>query len=190
MFGGVLRIPPPSAVSTAIDPIYYAFGLIALLLVGVLLRSRPYRGRWAATDWRWLVLGLLLGVAEVLVFAILGPLFSGESIRLRPTWPITTGGLFVTFLYQMGHTAILEEPLFRGFLWGYLEHRRWHPAYIWQLQAVVFWLAHLRYIERPFTFWVALPIGGLVFGWPSWKSKSISASLLAHAAYNTVGAFF
>lgn len=190
VFGTVLRIPPPSAVASAIDPTYYAFGLIALVLAVVVHRSRKIRGRWASTDWRWLVMGAFSGLVLVPVFAILGPLFSGESIRLRPAWPITTGALFLTFIYQMGHTAILEEPVFRGFLWGYLEQRRWHPAYIWQLQAALFWIAHLRYYERPFTLWVALPVGGLLFGWLSWKSRSISASLLAHAVYNTVGAFF
>lgn len=189
-FGTVLRIPPQSALSSAYGPIYYAFGLIALALVGVVLRSRENRAGLAGTDWRWLVLGPFLGVVLALVLGTLASVFSRGNIRLQAAWPVTTGGLFLTFLYHMGHSAILEEPAFRGFLWGYLEQHRWHPASIWQLQAVVFWLAHLRYLEHPFTFWVALPIGGLVFGWLSWKSKSISASLLAHAAYNTVGAFF
>ena len=35
VFGTVLRIPPQSALSSAFGPIYYAFGLIALLLAGV-----------------------------------------------------------------------------------------------------------------------------------------------------------
>lgn len=175
VFGTVLRIPPPSAVSTANEPTYYAFGIIALALGLIVLRSRRYPGRWAGADWRWLVLGLLLGVVQVLVIATLGPLFSGESIRLRSTWPITTGGLLLTFLYQIGHSAILEEPAFRGFLWGYLEQRRWHPAYIWQLQAALFWIAHLNYFDRPFTLWISLPVAGLLYGWLSWKSGSISA---------------
>ena len=190
VFGTVLRIPPPSAVSTAIDPIYYAFGLIALVLAVVVLRSRQFRGRWARTNWRWLVLGLLLEVGLGLFLATVASVFSRLSIALQQAQQITTGAFFLTFLFEMGHSAILEEPAFRGFLWGYLEQRGWHPASIWQFQAALFWLAHLRYIDTPFTFWIAVPAGGLLLGWLSWKSKSISASLLAHAAYNSLGALF
>ena len=190
VFGTVLRIPPQSALSSAFGPIYYAFGLVALVLAVVIFRSRQNRAGFARTDWRWLVFGFFLGVVMALVLGTLASVFTRGNIRLQAAWPITAGGFVLTFFYHMGHSAILEEPAFRGLLWGYLEQHRWHSASIWQLQAVLFWLAHVRYIERPFTFWIALPVGGLIFGWLSWKSRSISASLLAHAAYNTVGAFF
>lgn len=190
LFGSILRIPPQVELGSAFGPIYFVFGLTALGLGVVVFRSRQNRAGLAGMDWRWLVVGLLSGVVLALVLGTFGSVISRGSIRLQPAWPITTGGLFLTFLYQMGHSAILEEPAFRGFLWGYLERHRLHPASIWQLQAVLFWLAHLRYLDRPFTLWIALPVGGLVFGWLSWKSRSISASLLAHAAYNTIGAFF
>jgi membrane protease YdiL (CAAX protease family) len=190
VFGTVLRIPSPSEVTTPSDPIYYAYGLIALALAIVVIRSRQFRGRWARTNWRWLVLGLFLAVVLGLFLATVASVFSRLSIALLPARQITTGAFFLTFLSEMGHSAILEEPAFRGLLWGYLEQRGWHPASIWQFQAALFWLAHLRYIDTPFTFWIAVPAGGLLLGWLSWKSKSISASLLAHAAYNSLGALF
>ena len=190
VFGTVLRIPSSSDVSTASDPIYYAFGLIALILAIVVIRSRQLPGRWARTNWRWLVLGLFLEVVLGFFLATFASVFSRLSLAMQPTQPIVIGAFFLTFLFEMGHSAILEEPAFRGFLWGYLEQRGWHPASIWQFQAFLFWLAHLRYIDTPFTFWIAIPAGGFLLGWLSWKSKSVSASLLAHVAYNSLGALF
>jgi membrane protease YdiL (CAAX protease family) len=103
---------------------------------------------------------------------------------------VTAGGLLIGFLSFLGNSAVLEEPAFRGFLWGYLEDFRWKPIQIWLLQAAMFLLAHLRYIDRPFTFLVAVPAAGLLFGWLSWKSRSIAASLVAHAAYNSIATYF
>lgn len=61
IFGTFLRIPRPSNMAAGIDPTYYAFGLVALVLLVVILRSRGEPNRWAPVDWRWLGIGLLSG---------------------------------------------------------------------------------------------------------------------------------
>jgi membrane protease YdiL (CAAX protease family) len=109
---------------------------------------------------------------------------------IQTTRPLTAVGLAVVFLAFLADSAIQEEAVFRGFLWGYLETLGLKQPMIWLLQAGLFWIAHLRYLDRPFTFWLALPASGLLLGWLSWKSKSISASVLAHAAYNSMASYF
>jgi membrane protease YdiL (CAAX protease family) len=88
----------------------------------------------------------------------------------------------------MSRAVILEEPVFRGFLWGFLRERGWNEKVIWLSQAALFWLAHLNYVQRPYTFWLVIPLSGLVYGWLAWKSRSLAPSMLAHAAYNSLAA--
>ncbi len=190
IFGVVVTVPSAAGGGTALELMYCAFGLIAPVLVVVIVRARHSLGRWAPTNLNWLGLGLGSAVALRLVVSALDSIVTGRELPVQSAGPMTAGGLFAVFLTFMGNSAVLEEPAFRGFFWGYLEDLRWKPVWIWLLQAALFWLAHLRYIDRPYTFWVALPAAGLLLGWLSWKSRSVSTSLLAHAAYNTVGAFF
>lgn len=190
LFGTLLRLPSATSDGTPLDPLYCAFGAVALLLVVALLRSRPAGISWAHPSWEWIGLGLISGVGPVLLASVARMLVSGNPSPIEAALPLSAGGLVFMFLYWMGHSAIIEEPAFRGFLWGYLEQRGWGGLRIWFLQAALFWLAHVRYIDRPYTFWVAVPAGGLLFGWISWKSRSVGPALLAHAAYNSLAAFF
>lgn len=91
----------------------------------------------------------------------------------------------VAFLYQLGFAAISEEPLFRGFLWGYLRRSGWREVYVWLAQAALFMSAHLYFKDAlPFQFWIAVPASGLLFGVLAWRSRSITPGMMAHAAYN------
>ena len=189
LFGTFLRLPSSTDDPSSVYSIYYGFGVVALALVGLILRSRSARNRWAPVSWGWLGLGLISGLGLALAIALLGTIASGSRFSLYTGPPLTTAGLIFAFLYAMGHSAIIEEPAFRGFLWGYLEQHRWKGVGIWLFQGALFWLSHFRYFDRPLMFWVALPAGGLIFGWLSWRSRSVAACLVAHAAYNGLGAF-
>jgi len=135
-----------------------------LVLLAVILRSRSAVNRWARASWEWIPLGLLSGVGPILLAAVVRMLVSGDPSPIGGALPLSTVGLVFMFLYQMGNSAIIEEPAFRGFLWGHLEQRGWSGVRIWFFQAALFWLAHVRYIDRPFTLWVTVPVGGLLFG--------------------------
>lgn len=190
LFGSFLRIAraPSDPWETGIT--YCVFLPIALVVVFFAIRSRHARGDWAPVQLAWIASGLALGLAFGLVVARTSAGLAGFTSMPEPAAQLSLAGIAFTFSFAMGHSAILEEPVGRGFLWGFLEQRNWKPAVIWLVQAAVFWVSHLRYIESPFTFWAALPIGGLMFGWLSWRSGSVAAALLAHAAYNTVGAYY
>lgn len=188
VFGAILRIPASSG-ETATQPTFWLFSVIAFPLAAVLFRTRSTEDRWEGVNWGWIGLALLSAPLPIVGVAAIAGLVTGIPTTIAPTAPLTLPALNYLFVYWMGHAAVLEEPAFRGFLWGFLEQHRWRGVHIWLLQAALFWLGHLRYFSNPFLFWVTVPLGGLLLGWLSWHSKSIAPSVVAHAAYNTLIAF-
>jgi membrane protease YdiL (CAAX protease family) len=95
------------------------------------------------------------------------------------------------FAYQLGYAAISEEPLFRGFLWGYLRKMKWHEVWIWLFQAGLFTFSHIYYINRnPISFWIIVPVCALVLGWLAWRSRTTASSMVAHGMMNATGYAF
>lgn len=117
---------------------------------------------------------ILPGAVALLVQSNNSDLFAALAIRYS-----------LEFFQQMGHAAILEEPIFRGFLWGYLAERGWNDRRILLAQAGLFWLAHLpRNYAQPVVPFLTLPAGGLFYGWLARRTRSVAASMVAHAIYN------
>lgn len=189
LFGTLFRVPASASDGSALDPLYYFFFPVALVLALLIIRSRGADDRWARLHWGWMGLGLLAGIAPVLLVEAARALVFGDPGSMRTIMPVSAGGFMFMFMYWMGHSAILEEPTFRGFLWWHLGKLGWRGRRIWLLQAGLFWLAHLRYVDRPFTFWLTVPASGLIFGWLAWKSRCVGPALVAHAAYNALAAF-
>ncbi|WP_282433334.1 CPBP family intramembrane glutamic endopeptidase [Desulfosporosinus sp. FKA] len=91
------------------------------------------------------------------------------------------------FLVQLNSAAILEEPLFRGFFWGYLKNRGWKESWIWLTQAGLFVIGHIYYINKaPLSFWIIVPLSGLVLGFLVWRTRTIATSMVAHGLINSV----
>ena len=181
--------------------------LILFMLGGTLLRTTiieipiclemiPF---WGATIWlffylkkrqiplnkpmpNWWLWGMLIGVLwglSILIININRASITGNfNALLIP--------ILVDMMHQTSHSSIMEEPLFRGFLWGYLNSRGWKNLHIWIFQAFLFWLVHISYISRPFTFWIAAPLAGLLLGALAWKTKSFAAPILAHTIFNVI----
>jgi membrane protease YdiL (CAAX protease family) len=110
------------------------------------------------------------------------PLALATRLLLNPKWPVEALGFPVGFLLAGG----CEEPLFRGFLWGFLKENRWPEVLIWIFQALLFGLAHGDYY---FTYpdpwiWQRTFVGGLILGLVAWRSRSIVASALVHGILN------
>lgn len=157
---------------------------ISIGLLVALVLARPRLKSMRARDWLWLLAASVIGIA----FGAL----TGYGIRMqnpyRATRRLTTALVAFGPLQQMLHAGMAEEPLFRGFLWGALRRARWKEVWIWLLQAALFWISHIYYLGNvPFSFWVLVPAGGLLFGLVAWRSRSIAASMLAHGFANGVG---
>jgi membrane protease YdiL (CAAX protease family) len=151
-------------------------------LVGLVI-ARPAPARCGARKWLWLGVGVVAGIAA--------GAFSGWLSRLEFAPPagssITPGILIVLPVQQLLYAGIAEEPVFRGFLWGALRRAGWKDAWVLLLQWALFWLAHIYWLDRsPVTFWVIVPLGGLVLGALAWGARSIGVSMIAHGLLNGV----
>lgn len=141
----------------------------------------------------WVFIGMLAGLLTALALSYpmslqipKTQLASGMSIRNLPL--ALLGQVFLDFPYQVGYAAVSEEPLFRGFLWGYLRKWKWRETWIWLFQAGLFMFSHIYYVTRnPISFWIMVPAGALVLGWLAWRSRTLAASMAAHGMVNATG---
>ena len=137
-----------------------------------------------ANFWRWALFGGIL--------AILCNIFI-VSVGIAPRVPgLVSASLFFlvpNILLQMTMAGVFEEPLFRGFLWGYLRRAHWKDAWIWPFQALLFTLAHVYYLQtEAFGPWfIRIMLPALVIGFIAWRAKSIFASMVTHAFFNASG---
>jgi membrane protease YdiL (CAAX protease family) len=92
----------------------------------------------------------------------------------------------IEFILSFGNAAVIEEPIFRGFLMGALYERGVNDIWIIIIQAVVFDICHLEAFSKPYTFFCVIPIVGLVLGWLTIKTKTITNSLVAHSTFDTI----
>lgn len=89
-------------------------------------------------------------------------------------------------LLQTTNAAGAEEPLFRGFLWGYLRDAGWREWWIWLFQAALFLVGHLEPGHYGFYLY-QVPVAALLFGWLAWRSRSLGTSMIAHGLSNALG---
>ncbi len=96
--------------------------------------------------------------------------------------------LFLVPSVQLGNAAVYEEPLFRGFLWGYLRQRGWNNLPILLVQAGLFWLSHpVLATLYPFSFWIIVPLAGLLLGLIAWRARDIAPGMFAHGLIDGLG---
>jgi membrane protease YdiL (CAAX protease family) len=188
LFGSILNTGEDPVLNL---PVFAHFAVPFAGSVGLLYwlkRSGSFPAASGPAVWIWTFNGLSAGIAFSLLVAVPGLLTSLGASGSTRFPPGTSHVLLWGFMIAMSRAVILEEPVFRGFLWGYLRERGWNDKGIWLSQAALFWLAHLNYVQRPYTFWLVIPLSGLVYGWLAWKSRSIAPSMLAHAVYNSLAA--
>jgi membrane protease YdiL (CAAX protease family) len=162
--------------------------IIAVSLFLALRFSHTRLPMFSRASFGWFGLGIVAGLLTVLLLGY--PM----SFQVDKTLISVTPGIFLilrtlpSFFYQLGYAAVTEEPLFRGFLWGYLQKAGWKNVWIWLFQAGLFSLGHIFYINKfPISFWLNVPIASLILGALVWRSKTISTSLATHAIVNTLG---
>jgi membrane protease YdiL (CAAX protease family) len=150
------------------------------------VRARHDKLSWIALA---IVAGILFGLASGFYFEYqqFGRIFVRDVILKSPS---NLRDLVAVYCMQMMNAAVMEEPLFRGFLWGYLHARGMSDRRILLVQTLMFSVAHIYYLGvQPFSFWILVPSAGLMFGYLAWKSRSITPSLVAHSIVNSLPGF-
>jgi len=172
-----LAFPQPSALILCI---------ISLVLLTGLWRNGFKTPRVDSALLLWLLIGLLLGIGLSVAenFQTFQSMLSnGYSSQMKLVLILFSSSL--NLLYHLGFSPVNEEPLFRGFLWGYLRQLRWKTVWILLFQAMLFTAAHIYSARQfPLMFWIFIPITALLFGLLVWRSRSIAPAILAHALVN------
>lgn len=89
--------------------------------------------------------------------------------------------LIIAFWVAIG-AAVVEEIVFRGFIWEGLQRMRLPPVAVWILSSVIFAGYHLDPVQS-----TALIFTALVLGWVRWKSNSIIPGIILHGVNNSLG---
>jgi len=141
----------------------------------------------------WLVIGIAAGFSTMVVlsYPVSFQVPASSSLPLTPVFKRILTNIPSSFVLQIGWAAVAEEPLFRGFLWGFLKKRNWREHWIWLFQAGLFTFSHIYYINTlPIFFWIFVPVCTLVLGWLVWRSRTIATSMVAHGMINATTADF
>lgn len=164
--------------------------IVAIWLLLALLRQHPRLPGIRRKTIFWFIAGTLFGILAAILLAYPFSLQIGTGNHLNTLPPFSLNEIFIGgFVYQMSYAAISEEPLFRGFLWGYLRKAGWREIWIWLFQAGLFWVGHIYYFGKlPISFWI-VPLAGLLLGGLAWRSRSIATSIAAHGAMNGFGQY-
>ena len=153
--------------------------------VGLFATMRRHHARFPAPPanvWFWALLGALFAMIFNIAMVRLGL----EPSSTRSSEPASVGFLIPLVFLQMTTAAVFEEPLFRGFLWGYLRRMHWQDGWIWLFQASLFTLGHVYFLQtEPIGPWfMRIMLTSLVIGFMAWKAQSIFASMVTHGMFN------
>jgi membrane protease YdiL (CAAX protease family) len=166
------------------DPTLWARVALAALLAGFLFVKGRYRPPFARPN----VKKTFADAGLALLLCFLAPLalhaIRGFPIIDDPNAMAMYSGIPYNWFYQLSMAAISEEPLFRGFLWGYLKGKGLKEGPICLIQAGLFWIGHIYYIGTGINFWVVHPLAALLLGLIVWKSRSVTHSMIVHSSVN------
>ena len=156
--------------------------------IGLFWRMRRSHARFPAPAkgvWRWALAGAILAIACDLLVMALGINPAHPRGPSSASFPDLVVGIF----FMMTNAAVWEEPLFRGFLWGYLRLAKWKNSWIWLFQAALFTLGHVYYLKsEAFIPWlIRMLLPSLLFGFIAWRARSIFASMVTHGTFNATG---
>jgi membrane protease YdiL (CAAX protease family) len=166
--------------------------LITIVFAMEMWRKRLKLPGMKSSSLAWFFIGTLAGLAITVMLSYpFSFQISAEELSNGLSIKETIANIPLSFVYQIGYAAVFEEPLFRGFLWGYLRKLNWKDVWIWLIQAGLFTLGHIYYINSyPISFWVIIPAFSLMLGLLVWRSRSIASSMAAHGMMNAAGYAF
>ena len=181
-----LLSPIMAIVSNPNDVTAFVRIAMAIAFAVFIIRKRKalntIQNNWKAILWNCLFVFAAVVGTTVLFAYIRG--FSGTESA------VTFSMLGKSVLFQLSFAAVMEEPLFRGFLWGSFRQAGIREGLICVIQAALFWVGHIYYYNTGINFWLVIPIGSLILGLVIRKTKSISYSMTTHALINSLGDVF
>jgi hypothetical protein len=126
--------------------------------------------------WKPVVLGALGTIALSVAVSQVGP--EVENMKQVADMARAPDGLLATLLVLAGWAPLVEELIFRGLIYGWVEGR-WGSRVAVPVSALAFAAAHFD----PTYMILVLPLGFL-FSWLRWRTNSLLPSLVSHMVNN------
>lgn len=164
--------------------------LIAIAGAVVAILLFRYKVIIQKTNFQWALRGIGTGLLIIILSFCLNLILPTSQIDvmiLKDSVVFTS----IKAMFFVFPNVIMEEILFRGFLWGYLRKANWNDNKIAWFQGILFWALHSsRSIVTPISFLVIIPL--LTFGVTKLllKSQQTYPSILTHAIVNIIGKLF
>jgi hypothetical protein len=180
------------SIGPVLDFLMWAIGPV-VIVIAVLVRRLSIASYLAWTVPRPSDVLIAVGAALVLIFG-LGvldyALSGGTSIGVDPDayrQYLAAGGTPSRYLlksYQAYiYAPIVEETVFRGFLWRGLAASRLGNWGAWLLTSVFFVANHTVYFANPGAL-IGVAIVGLTLGLVRWRTGSSTACMITHCLFN------
>jgi membrane protease YdiL (CAAX protease family) len=157
--------------------LFFGVGLLAVIVAVVPLGAAalPALG-FRAVGWKPLVLGTLGTTALSVAVSQLG--IEPQGVKQAMDIAREPAAFLITLFLLAGLAPLVEELVFRGLLYGWLENR-WGSGLAFVVSSLAFAAAHIE----PAHAVLVLPLG-LLFGLLRWRTRSLWPSLVAHMANN------
>lgn len=157
-------------------------GIAGLIILGVLILNRS---RIPKADFRWVFIGILIGCALIVPNTIIEAIQFPNTMYTPYPYHIMVA-IFAFTTFDLAFTTLIEEMVFRGFLWGYLRRAGWEENRIIWIQGILFWLLHFNRIRTIYIFLLAIPLTTFVLSKLTQKSRQIFPSIILHTIQNTI----
>jgi membrane protease YdiL (CAAX protease family) len=161
---------------------YNCFAIIAVIyVVYIVLDHKVKFGVFDSNTLRMIL--SVVGIFAGIMFFITS---LSNTIRIDPNAEQSLRA----FLLESIPNSIYEEAVYRGMLYMFLKDLGMSEVKVICAQALLFWIKHINYLfASPVTFWIVLPILGLLLGYIVFRSKSLTPSTIAHVLYNAFAGF-
>lgn len=183
------------SIGPVLDFLMWAIGPV-VIVIAVLVRRLSFASYLAWTVPRPSDVLIAVGAALVLIFGV-GvldyALSGGTEIGVDPDayrQYLAAGGTPSRYLlksYQAYiYAPIVEETVFRGFLWRGLAASRLGNWGAWLLTSVFFVATHTKDYAAPGAL-IVVAILGLSLGLVRWRTRSSTAAMITHSLWNLWG---
>lgn len=157
--------------------LFFGVGLLAVIVAMAPLgrAALPALG-FRRVGWKPLVLGTLGTTALSVAVSQLG--IEPQGVKQAMNIAREPAAFLITLFLLAGLAPLVEELVFRGLLYGWIESR-WGAGLAFVVSSLAFAAAHIE----PAHALLVLPLG-LMFGLLRWRTGSLWPSLVAHMANN------
>lgn len=153
---------------------------IALLMLGIIKHN----------SWTFKDLGInkkfMKDFAPYFIFTVGGALFLIWLSAIVPHSPFLNWWKSAKFLLLFIPLSVVQEIVFRGVLMKLLRHAFTNPVFIIGLNAIVFALIHVIYVNMTFVLPMTF-IAGVGFAWMYYKYPNLILISISHTILNFIG---